>query len=64
MTYNKTDPGGSSSDGSAVVVPAGVEHNIINRSKATPLRLYTLYGPPEHPEGTLQHAKGGLLPSP
>ena len=48
-------------DGSAVVVPAGVEHNIINRSKDTPLRLYTLYSPPEHPDGTVQHTKAEEL---
>jgi mannose-6-phosphate isomerase-like protein (cupin superfamily) len=44
-------------DGSAVVIPAGVEHNIINRSVDRPLRLYTLYSPPEHPDGTVQHTK-------
>src|SRR5687768_17351049 len=44
-------------DGSAVVVPAGVEHNIVNTSERTPLRLYTLYSPPEHPDGTVQHTK-------
>jgi mannose-6-phosphate isomerase-like protein (cupin superfamily) len=44
-------------DGSAVVIPSGVEHNVINRSKDTPLRLYTLYSPPEHPDGTVQHTK-------
>ena len=44
-------------DGSAVVVPAGVEHNIVNTSPGAPLRLYTLYSPPEHPEGTVQHTK-------
>jgi mannose-6-phosphate isomerase-like protein (cupin superfamily) len=45
------------SDGVAVVIPAGVEHNIINTSKREPLRLYTLYGPPEHPHGTVHHTK-------
>lgn len=44
-------------DGSAAVIPAGIEHNVINTSKDTPLRLYTLYSPPEHPDGTVQHAK-------
>ena len=42
-------------DGSAVVVAAGVEHNIINTSKDQPLKLYTIYTPPEHPDGT-RHA--------
>lgn len=45
------------SDGSAVVIPAGVEHNVLNTSDDTPLRLYTLYSPPEHPDGTVQHTK-------
>lgn len=45
------------SDGVAVVIPAGVEHNVINTSKKDPLRLYTLYGPPEHPDGTVHHTK-------
>ena len=45
------------SDGVAVVIPAGVEHNVINSSKKEPLRLYTLYGPPEHADGTVHHTK-------
>ena len=45
------------SDGVAVVIPAGVEHNVINTSKKELLRLYTLYGPPEHPDGTVHHTK-------
>lgn len=44
-------------DGSAVVIPAGVEHNVVNTSEDEPLRLYTLYSPPEHPDGTVQHTK-------
>ncbi|HEY9515646.1 MAG TPA: cupin domain-containing protein, partial [Gemmatimonadaceae bacterium] len=44
-------------DGSAVVIPAGVEHNVINTSREAPLRLYTLYSPPEHPDGTVQRTK-------
>lgn len=44
-------------DGTAVVIPAGVEHNVVNTSRDAPLRLYTLYAPPEHPEGTVQHTK-------
>jgi len=44
-------------DGVAVVIPAGVEHNVINTSRNTPLRLYTLYSPPEHPDGTVHHTK-------
>lgn len=43
-------------DGSIVVIPSGAEHNVVN-SGAEPLRLYTLYSPPEHPDGTLQRTK-------
>ena len=34
--------------GDAVVVPAGTEHNVINRSPDGPLLLYTIYSPPAH----------------
>lgn len=44
-------------DGSAIVVPAGVEHNVINTSKDEPLKLYTIYSPPEHADGTVNHTK-------
>ena len=44
-------------DGSAVVIPSGAEHNVVNTSKSDPLRLYTLYSPPEHPHGLVQHTK-------
>lgn len=44
-------------DGSAVVIPAGTEHNVVNTSDDEPLRLYTLYSPPEHPDGTVHPTK-------
>ena len=44
-------------DGVAVVIPAGVEHNVINTSREEPLRLYTLYAPPEHADGTVHKTK-------
>lgn len=44
-------------DGSAVVIPAGTEHNVINMSKGAPLKLYTLYSPPEHADGTIHRTK-------
>src|SRR5512138_3386115 len=37
--------------GDAVVVPAGTRHNVINVSSTKPLRLYTVYSPPNHPAG-------------
>ncbi|HEY7029923.1 MAG TPA: cupin domain-containing protein [Thermomicrobiales bacterium] len=44
-------------DGSAVVIPAGTEHNVINTSPTEPLRLYTIYSPPEHPDETVNRTK-------
>jgi len=44
-------------DGSSVVIPSGVEHNVINTSKLGMLRLYTLYAPPEHEDGTVNRLK-------
>ena len=44
-------------DGVAVVIPAGTEHNVINTSDSEPMRLYTLYTPPEHPDGIVHATK-------
>lgn len=44
-------------DDFVVVVPAGTKHNIINTSQAKPLKLYTLYSPPNHKDGTIHHTK-------
>ncbi|MFA5130167.1 MAG: cupin domain-containing protein [Patescibacteria group bacterium] len=44
------------SDGSAIVVPAGTRHNIVNAG-AGPLKLYTIYSPPEHIDGTIHATK-------
>ena len=44
-------------DGVAVVIPAGTEHNVINTSSSSPLRLYSLYMPPEHPDGIIHETK-------
>ncbi|NYT86019.1 cupin domain-containing protein [Pollutimonas harenae] len=43
-------------DDDAIVVPAGAQHNVVNTG-SEPLRLYTLYGPPEHREGVLHATK-------
>lgn len=40
----------------AVVVPAGTWHNIVNIGK-TPLKLYSIYAPPQHPFGTVHKTK-------
>lgn len=44
-------------DGSAVVIPAGTKHNVINTSSSETLKLYTIYTPPEHPDGTVHRTK-------
>jgi len=43
-------------DGDAVVVPEGARHNVINDG-LTALKLYTLYSPPNHKDGTTQATK-------
>ena len=43
-------------DGSGVIVPAGARHNVRNTGNE-PLKLYTLYGPPEHKDGVVQATK-------
>ena len=47
----------SLADGSALVIPAGAEHNVVNTSATEPLKLYTVYTPPEHPDGTVHKTK-------
>lgn len=44
------------SDGTAIVVPAGITHNITNTG-TEPLKLYTIYSPPEHLDGTVRATK-------
>ena len=43
-------------DDFAVIVPAGARHNVINTGSA-PLRLYTIYAPPEHRDGVVHKDK-------
>lgn len=40
-----------------LIVPAGTNHNIINTSTTEPLKLYTIYSPANHPEGTIHKTK-------
>ena len=42
--------------GRMVVVPAGMKHNFVNTGR-TPLKLYTIYAPPEEPEGLVHKTK-------
>lgn len=44
-------------DGFVVLVPAGVNHNIINISQDRDLKLYTLYAPPNHRDGVIHTIK-------
>lgn len=44
-------------DGSAIVVPAGAEHNIINVSKTEKLKLYTIYSPAHHKDQIVRRTK-------
>ena len=44
-------------DDYAVIVPAGALHNVINSGSA-PLKLYTLYGPPEHRDSVVHRTRG------
>ena len=44
-------------EGFAVLVPAGTNHNIINTGDI-PLKLYTIYSPPNHREGVVHHTRG------
>ena len=51
-------------DGDAVIIPAGARHNVINTSKTTELKLYTIYSPPEHQDGTVRKTKADALAKP
>jgi mannose-6-phosphate isomerase-like protein (cupin superfamily) len=42
--------------GDVVVVPAGTRHNFVTKG-ASPLKLFTVYTPPEHPSGTVHRTK-------
>ena len=44
-------------NGSAVVVPAGTQHNIVNTSGQNPMKLYTIYSPAEHKDRVIHKTK-------
>ena len=44
-------------DGDGIVVPAGTQHNVINLSTTEPMKIYTLYSPPHHKDGTVHVTK-------
>ena len=47
--------------GDALIVPAGTAHNVINTSADKPLKLYTLYSPPNHPDGKIHKTKAEAM---
>ena len=47
-------------EGFAIIVPAGSRHNVINTGSST-LKLYTLYSPPNHPEGTVHRTRAEAM---
>ena len=48
-------------DGSAGVIPAGTEHNIINTSETDEMKLYTIYSPPNHQDGKIHATKAEAM---
>lgn len=44
-------------DGTAIVVPSGAEHNVINTSEIEDLKLYTIYSPAHHKDGIVRATK-------
>ncbi len=44
-------------DGDAVIVPAGARHNVVNLSETEGLKIYTIYSPPHHKDGTVHTTK-------
>jgi mannose-6-phosphate isomerase-like protein (cupin superfamily) len=51
-------------DGDAAIVPAGAKHNVVNTSKKSELKLYTIYSPPEHQDKVVRHTKADAEASP
>ncbi len=45
------------SDGVAIVVPAGAEHNVVNTSETEDLKLYTIYSPAHHKDKIVRRTK-------
>jgi mannose-6-phosphate isomerase-like protein (cupin superfamily) len=44
-------------DGDVILVPAGAKHNVINADPKSELKMYTIYGPPNHQDGTIRKTK-------
>ncbi len=50
-------------DGDAVIVPAGAQHNVMNTSDSQDLKMYTIYSPAHHKDGTVHITKGEAVSS-
>lgn len=48
------------SDGYSIIIPAGTWHNLINTGNR-PLKLYSIYAPPQHPKGTVHKTKADAM---
>jgi mannose-6-phosphate isomerase-like protein (cupin superfamily) len=48
------------SDDDAIMIPAGTWHNLINTGNI-PLKLYSIYAPPQHPRGTVHKTKADAM---
>ena len=48
-------------DGTGVIVPSGAKHNVVNTSKGSELKLYTIYSSPEHQNEVIRHTKADAL---
>ncbi|MFH0838292.1 MAG: cupin domain-containing protein [Patescibacteria group bacterium] len=44
-------------DGVSIIVPSGAQHNVINTSETEELKMYTIYSPPHHKDGTMHATK-------
>lgn len=43
--------------GDVFIVCQGIEHNVINTTKTAPLKIYTIYSPPNHPDGKVHKTR-------
>jgi mannose-6-phosphate isomerase-like protein (cupin superfamily) len=55
-TEEQIDEAHDVEDDWAIIIPAGIWHNVVN-TRDGELKLYSLYSPPEHPDGTVHRTK-------
>jgi mannose-6-phosphate isomerase-like protein (cupin superfamily) len=48
-------------DGDTVIVPCGSEHNVVNTSESADLKMYTIYSPAHHKDGTVHATKADAV---